>query len=889
MNDRSYSFNELNDIKNRVNEQIKRRGTYRWWDPLTTPSVGQDKSAPLSLPDTDDQVPVDDELYTINNPSTGSLEVTRNALYPDHGDNPTYPSNTSASQMNVDEMKNLLIGLSKIQDIDLYYGRDEINNLAFRNPQGIEDAVIAAERSELNVPLHQSSLSPVRTDPNNGIVDYRSPDWPHGSEQVEYSYENGQYVMPSGEFDGEEADPKYGLSPANFFDDHGAEPGDGNFHPFNRHESEIVRRDRNDQGHDRNDKAIKVTEGGVPSSKYGRNPRNPEQGNPYRSRPVYGGVPGSCNVACTGLCYQTCDNECSESCTTTCFNRCGNACTASCGNVCTGCSTMCYTSCKTKCENDTGYACLNAGAKAVKITAKGGSDGEPAVNDMQVETFKCEGCAYTCQFYPNKKTDCWDAGCMGRCFTSCTTSCSTSCFGACVDNNADRSKSYKTGKGRGCSSGCTVNCVGACKGTCEGYCTQTCWHACKETCSDNCSWKCTTSCGSGCANGCTTSCYGCTSCTSYCTGAASSKSCSGCSADGGCAATCRFDCASSCVGYGCRSTCGVDSGMACDANCRMNCTGTACTALCSDACSSLCTTCVNTCGWQCGMCTSSCSTGCTQECNITCTDTCVHTCNLNCVHSCSEECGGCSNLCYSCVGMCIGTCAVKCEDGCSNCTNQCSYWCDTSCSRECMTSCHDRCINTCSGSCATHLSSETTTANRPDQDPTSKGYKYPHPQNRYEERESFKITEGIAPYKRPKREFPTYLAHVYFDMEGSRDLVVDVPDAIHWIYRQTGLAGGIYDIDETTGHVNIRTEMIEAIPDENVPNLDGGGGIFFVILYNNPSFRLRDVDINIEVPFDYECINPITRDDNGNIIIIIQRREYTVPDDLEELEHGKNK
>lgn len=871
MNSDVYSHEELSKLRDRINNEIQRRGSYKWWDPLTTPKVGQDRSSPLSLPDEGIRYPVNDKTYGINNPSTDSLEQTRNARYPAQGDNPTEPM-SSAGQVNTDEMKNLLIGLAKIQDINLFYGRDEIDFLAFRDPNGIEEAVKNAERSKLNAPLHESDISPTKMDPN-GMVAHHDQRGNVEPVRITYPMIDGKYVIPSGEFDGEEADEKYGIGPENFFDDYGAPKGVGDFHPYNRHTSQLVKRFKDDQGHNRNQLPTPNREGGVPSSTYGVNPRNPNQGKQYQPRDAYGGVKGSCNVACTGLCYTTCDNECSESCSTTCWNRCGNACTASCGNVCTGCSSMCYTSCKTKCENSTGYACVKSGAMAVKMVGAGGKNGEPAKNEIHITTHTCEGCSFSCQFYPNKKTDCWDAGCMGKCFTSCDTACSTSCFGGCVDNKAESGNGYKTGKGRGCSSGCTLNCIGICSGTCEGYCTQSCWKGCKQSCSDNCSWACDTYCGAGCEDTCSVGCTGCTSCAGHCIGKVDSSACRGCNGEASCSSKCQNDCISSCIGLGCKSECGVNTGGSCSANCRMNCEGTSCTAQCSDACSFACTTCVNTCGAQCGACSSMCSTGCEAACNITCTTDCANTCEFNCVTSCSEECGGCSNLCYSCVGMCIGICSVKCESGCSNCTNNCSWWCDVRCSRECSASCVNQCINTCSGSCATYLESDTTMTSGPDRDPTAEGYQYPHPQNRWEERESFKLTESIPSPDVESRHPPKeYMINIYFAEDGT--LTVDGPDWLRYLRIQTGLSSGIFDVNQTTGEITVIPEMLPGDVETNVPSIDGNDGLFVVILYQDRYHEFTDDDINAILPYEF-IVLPYAHNEDSTIVII-KREEHVI-------------
>lgn len=767
MNDKYYSNIEFSELINKINNEMNRRSTYRWWDPFSTPSVGQDRTPPLSIPVNGSSEPiivqVTKETYTVNNPSIGSIEPTRNIRYPAHGDIPAglrptsvYQGdapNTSAAELNADELRNMLVGLSKIQDINLFYGRDEIPYLAFRDPTGIENVVNDAASSILNALLHESDIAATKNDPNGGIMDRKHPDYPQ-IQPVTYPTENGKYVMPSGEYDGEEIKKNMGLGPNNFYDDYGAEPGNSNFHPINKHISEQVRRDWHDQDNQRNDIHTFIVEGGKPSSRFGPNPRNPQMGDQYASKPVYGGKQGSCQGQCSGLCYTTCDNECSESCTVTCWNRCGNGCSSSCGNSCTSCSGQCMTSCKTKCENITGYSCLKAGAKTVKIMTTGGTNGIPAQNTISYTLHTCSGCSYSCQFYPNKKTECWDSGCMGECFISCSSACSSSCFGGCIDNAASGIGGYKSGKGRGCSAGCTLNCIGDCSGVCSGFCISTCFGSCKTSCNDNCTWTCMTECGDGCRTGCTNGCTGCTeTCAGGCRDKASSNACTGCSSVGGCKTECMTDCSKSCMGKGCRSICGVESAGACSSNCRLSCMATSCTAMCSNACSDQCTTCVNNCGNQCGACSSLCSTGCESACNIVCSQNCANSCDDNCVHSCSEECGACSSLCFSCTGLCIGVCSVKCENGCSSCANQCSFWCDTSCNRACMGNCSTYCITGCVGSCATRLTSDTHNTSGPDRPPTSDGYQYPNPKNRWEERESFKLVQDIPGYTHPQIDY----------------------------------------------------------------------------------------------------------------------------------------
>lgn len=790
MNNKFYSNKEFTDIKDRLNEEIKRRGGFKWLDPISKPKVGTDQTPPLSLPEDDRvRIPVDDRTYTINTPSEGSIEPTRNIKYPITGDNPagsepefisTKP-NTSAAHFTVDEIRNFTVGLSKIDDINLFYGRDEIPWLAFRDPNGIEDLLTKAESDllherakfiasfhiegndlyaeilegegrlyiedgylmleyeedsimkdiRMNIignDLYVSGLV-VRIDPNDGVTDRKHHDYPLRNRIVILPDINGVAGLPSGEYDGEEANKP--LGPNNFFDDYGALPGDGDYHPYNKAMSAIVNRDIIEHTNDRKIKRTVVVQGGRKSSEFGANPRNPQMGDEYSPYPFFIGSETTCNNACTGLCNVSCDDFCSESCTYTCTMRCGNACVSTCGNVCTGCSSLCYNTCRTKCENTTGYACVKSGAKALHVDTD-----ENGNRTLRVETYTCNGCSYSCQFYPNKKTTCWDSGCMGKCFTSCNSSCTDSCTGGCISNESSNEGNYKIGKGRGCSSACTINCIGDCSGVCEGQCTTTCFSSCQQQCSDNCEYDCATECGNGCTTSCISGCTGCSNtCESGCKGESNSTLCSTCGATGGCSLECRSNCSNSCLNEGCTSMCGSGGYGSCTANCRMSCSGTSCTAQCSDQCSSQCSTCANNCDMQCGACTSSCASDCSSTCGFTCSGVCESSCESNCVQSCSEECGGCSELCFSCVGMCIGECSVKCEYGCSSCANNCSFWCDNSCNQECFGNCSTMCLGTCSESCATHVGKFTTRTEGPERPPTSRAWE--PSTNREEERRSF--------------------------------------------------------------------------------------------------------------------------------------------------------
>lgn len=843
MNNEYYSEKEFDELRERINKELLRRASYSWNGPLSAPKIGKDRTPPLALNNDGYNISVTDKTYTINNPSVGSIVETRNIIYPANGDNPAGDVNdySSASQFNLDEIRNYLVGLANIRDINLFYGRDEIEHLGFRDGNNIEEVLIDAENDKLNELVDDAHRR--KLDPNGGIQDREDTIYPNYM-GVSYSKEDDIYVMKSGEYDGEELPPE-GLSEEYFFDDYGAKPGEKYYHAYGKGETELVRRDWYDQNNNRKEIHKIRYEGGVSRAKFGMTPRNPDNGDQYRSRPAYIGSSSSCNNACTGLCSITCDNECSESCTSSCWNRCGNACASNCGNVCTGCTVHCYSSCKTKCENNVGHACVNSGAQSFKVTKVGGENGVPAQNKVETKYHQCTGCSYSCQFYPNKKTECWDAGCMGKCYTSCDISCSSSCFGGCIDNKPEDGKNYFTGKGRGCSSACTVNCIGDCTSSCAGYCITECWNACKQQCLDNCSYVCQTNCGQGCKNTCVT---GNTSRPRLC--------------GNNCVATCRNDCNGNCVGAGCRSVCGTESHGACDYNCRINCMMSSCTSQCKDACSSECSSCVNGCDLNCGMCTSQCSIGCSAECNITCTSHCESDCSFNCTNSCTETCGGCSNLCYSCTGMCIGRCSVKCTDTCSNCANLCTFWCDSRCNNECMTNCYSYCINTCDGSCIGYLTSETKSDLKgPDRPPTSPEYKYQRPKNREEERDSFIIMNSIAPPKKDKVDITDiYKVIIVFNED---DLIISSPLNITYKTRWSTIHSGVFSINSTTGEYEVNENMLQSLPPFAEGNFDNEDAMLLIEIDGD---EINKDDVYIDLPFGFG--SNIVNKENGVYVIV---------------------
>jgi hypothetical protein len=85
MNDTLYSNIEFMKIKVQINKEIQRRGTFTWWDPLVPPTVGTDKTSPITLPKQGQQHVLSDKTYTINPSSEGSLERTKNVDFPARG------------------------------------------------------------------------------------------------------------------------------------------------------------------------------------------------------------------------------------------------------------------------------------------------------------------------------------------------------------------------------------------------------------------------------------------------------------------------------------------------------------------------------------------------------------------------------------------------------------------------------------------------------------------------------------------------------------------------------------------------------------------------------------------------------------------------------------
>ena len=177
MNPRYFSSKEFKKLREEINEEIKRRGSYSWWGPLVPPQVGEDKTAPLVTPNESPDMKLTDKTYTINTPSLESIEETKNIHFPLIGDNPSNGRNDSSSKVEIEEIKNLLVGLAKILNIDLYYGRNEEVGLPFRDPNKIEEALRKAQSDILNEEKNVNNSNGEYEDPNGGIKDKENTEW----------------------------------------------------------------------------------------------------------------------------------------------------------------------------------------------------------------------------------------------------------------------------------------------------------------------------------------------------------------------------------------------------------------------------------------------------------------------------------------------------------------------------------------------------------------------------------------------------------------------------------------------------------------------------------------------------------------------------------------
>jgi hypothetical protein len=165
-------------------------------------------------------------------------------MHPGHGTNSVDDLYTSSVNFDFDEMRNFLHGLSKIHDIDQFYGVDEEPGLAFRNPDDIDVKLTDAENDTNTRPRVASRmLIQKKHDPNNNNVnipnwnnDYGIPNKKVGpvtqsSEWTPETPDEGATLVPypaklqSGETDGEEGEP----SNKNYFDDYTPGPRNPDF------------------------------------------------------------------------------------------------------------------------------------------------------------------------------------------------------------------------------------------------------------------------------------------------------------------------------------------------------------------------------------------------------------------------------------------------------------------------------------------------------------------------------------------------------------------------------------------------------------------------------------------------------------------------------------
>lgn len=630
MEDKVYSKTEFDDIRNRLNNEILRRGSFKWWDPLTYPAVGTERDSLIT-----------DKTYTINNPSSGSLEETRNITHPNQGDNPSEDSFKSSTRFDVDEIKNFLLGLSKMHDIDQFYGRDEQSGTMYRDPKDIEHKLSMAESDELHVPRTENMQ---KYDPNGGLTNKQYESYglyPDGNTNVQVT------VPPSyrsGEYDGEEILPGYDMpDETNFYDDFGAQSGtyevydvpgtaktrditlveeagiyagktkttinvaadrsdhfrseytasDIHHHPQNPYQSEVKNRTNIDQNKDRSEVITEKTFGGTSSERFGLNPRNPnmyQSDNPPLSQdtlPVsnypnkFGtGDPAVFNKRFlfrakeyenSRQTFQGDDGLCHVACTGLCHTSCDNECSEHCSSTCWNrCGNACYASC--------GNVCTGC-------------------NTLCYQT-----CDTRCQ--DNGGLSCYKAGAetvrifaTGR-KTSCSNNCGINCTG----------QSYHTGSyGRNdCAGSCVMTCINQSTFknslniqnkvessfyTCKG-CSYTCEHYpnMRTTCWDN---LCETLCFTTCVNYCATTCYG------GCVGNPNehqgdnnhrkyndqSKYVNGIGQGcmNACTADCVGNCTNSCIANGCKSVCYNNCNTSCHSKCINNCQ-THCSSNCSFNC-----------------------------------------------------------------------------------------------------------------------------------------------------------------------------------------------------------------------------------------------------------------------------------------------------------------
>ena len=200
-------------------------------------------------------------------------------------------------------------------------------------------------------------------------------------------------------------------------------------------------------------------------------------------------------------------------------------------------------------------------------------------------------------------------------------------------------------------------------------------------------------------------------------------------------------------------------------------------------------------------------------------------------------------------------------------------------------------MQTCSASCiGTVVSNTKQPLPGPERPPASHGYKTPHPSNREEERESFRLIHDIDKItndriirdceerrkKSPYSTIPdTKIAIKVKSNDNIRVIFTDCDPIPYHIYYST-VTGGVFNIDEKTGSVSINHKALEEWAQsgytkvvKNITQKDGEDiSIIAVVLHcKNTDFTVNDV--SYLRPLGYDFYTPYhTR--TGDIICILQ-------------------
>ncbi|MCM1439777.1 MAG: hypothetical protein NC131_11350 [Roseburia sp.] len=184
------------------------------------------------------------------------------------------------------------------------------------------------------------------------------------------------------------------------------------------------------------------------------------------------------------------------------------------------------------------------------------------------------------------------------------------------------------------------------------------------------------------------------------------------------------------------------------------------------------------------------------------------------------------------------------------------------------------CISTCSGSCISFLTSNTTLTAGPEREPTAPGYIYPNPINRWEERESFKITKDPTPYHPEVKVYP-----IRITVDKERNLHIEGPEYESDVLYETSIFGGVYNVDQSNGQISINVDMLTPEIEINLPNVDGGDGIFIAIVKTKNNVRLMESDIDFDLPIGFSG-HLYGRTSDDRLIVVIERDIFMFPPEV---------